>query len=297
LLILTNSEANFGTSAVNIFFIISGFLVTQSFIRKETREYFRARILRIFPGLITMIMLMVFVAGPLLTTLSPSEYFYNKETYRYLSMMYVFNNNKVEGLPGVFEKNPFHDTVNGSLWTIRYELALYIALPAILLLFRKKLVASLLLTAVVIFLAMNSFSAPGYIILSIVTCFLSGSIFYFFRKKIPLHWFIAVCAAALLIASVPLKIFSYTFPWLAGYLVIYLALVPKSKLTRFGKYGDFSYGIYIWAFPIQQIIAQTYSPKGSYFNALASFAIVLPIAILSWHLIEKPALKFKSDNS
>jgi peptidoglycan/LPS O-acetylase OafA/YrhL len=298
LLILTNSETNFGTAAVNIFFIISGFLVTQSFIRKETlKDYFRARILRIFPALIVMILLLVFVAGPLLTTLSATEYFNNKYTYRYLSMMYVFNNIEVQKLPGVFEKNPFHDTVNGSLWTIRYELVLYIALPAILLLFTKRLLASLLLTIFIICISINSFSAPGYIILSIVTCFLSGSIFYLFRKKIPLHRFIAVCAAGLLITSVPLKILSYTFPWLAGYLVIYLALVPKSMLTRFGKYGDFSYGVYIWAFPVQQVIAQTYSPKGSYFNALASFAIVLPIAIISWHLIEKPALKFKSNNA
>jgi len=294
LFILTKCQTDFGIIAVNIFFIISGFLVTQSFIRKQTlADYFRSRILRIFPALIVMILLIVFVAGPLLTTLSVREYFYSNETYRYLTMMYVFNDSEVQNLPGVFEKNPFHDTINGSLWTIRYELTCYIALPAVLLLFRKRPVASLLLTAAVILIALNSFFGPGYLIISFFTCFLSGSIFYLLRKKIPLHWFIAVCAAGLLITSVPLRILSYTFPWLAGYLVIYLALIPKTSLTKFGKYGDFSYGIYIWAFPVQQVVAQSHSSYGSYFNAIVSFPFVLILAILSWHFIEKPSLRLK----
>jgi peptidoglycan/LPS O-acetylase OafA/YrhL len=116
---------------------------------------------------------------------------------------------------------------------------------------------------------------------------------YVFRKKIPMHWLIATVSTVLLIASVQLKIFDQAFPWLAGYLFIYLALVPKSALTRFGKYGDFSYGIYIWAFPIQQVVAQYFLAKGVYFNALLSISIVLPVAILSWYFIEKPAMNYK----
>jgi len=294
LFVLTGHQTDFGILAVNIFFIISGFLVTQSLLRKEIlADYFRARALRIFPALIVMVLVLVFVAGPLLTTLPVGEYFSNTDTYRYLTMMYVFNDNEIQGLPGVFENNPFHNIVNGSLWTIRYELSCYIALPAIFLLFRKREVASLLLSAAVIYIVLNLFSAPKYLVIPFFGCFLSGSLIYIFRTKIPMHGMIATTAAGLLIASVPLKIFSYTFPLLAGYLIIYLALVPKSFLTRFGKYGDFSYGIYIWAFPVQQVIAQYFLSKGTYFNALVSFLIVLPLAILSWYLIEKPALRYK----
>ena len=208
-------------------------------------------------------------------------------------MMYVFNDTEVQGLPGVFENNPFHNIVNGSLWTIRYELTCYIALPAIFLLFRKREVASLLLSAAVIYIALNLFSAPKYLIIPFFCCFLCGSLMYIFREKIPMHWMLANLSAALLIASVALKIFNYTFPFLAGYLIIYLALVPKSMLTKFGKYGDFSYGIYIWAFPVQQVIAQYFSSKGPLFNALVSFPIVLIVAIISWYLVEKPALARK----
>jgi len=294
LFILTKCQTDFGVTAVNIFFIVSGFLVTQSLTRKKTlADYFRARALRIFPAMAVMIVLMVFLFGPLLSSLSAREYFSDKKTFHYLQLIYVFTSREITGLPGVFEINPFHDVVNGSLWTIRYELTCYLALPAIYLLFRKRFVASLLLSAAVIFIALKLFFAPIYLITSLFTCFLSGSLFYVFRNKIPMHWLLAVVSAVLLIASVPLRILSYTFPWVMGYLVIYFALVPKSSLTRFGKYGDFSYGIYIWAFPVQQLIAQHYSYKGPMFNLLASFPIVLLLAAGSWHLVEKPALGWK----
>jgi len=294
LFVLTGCQTDFGITAVSIFFIISGFLVSQSLVRKKNlADYFRARILRIFPALIVMILLVVFVAGPILTSLSFKDYFTHSDTYTYLTMMYVFNN-KVQDLPGVFVNNPYHHVINGSLWTIRYELTCYIALPAIVLLFRKQVVTSLVLTAAVIYIAFNLFFAPEYLIVLFSLCFLSGSLFYFFRNKIPMHWMIAVVAAGLLVVSVPLRLLQQAFPWLVGYLVIYLALVPKSRLTRFGKYGDFSYGFYIWAFPIQQIVAQYYSHLGTYFNVLISFPFVLLLAIGSWHLIEKPALEWKS---
>ena len=140
LFMLTKCQTDFGVAAVNIFFIVSGFLVSQSLMRKKSlADYFRARALRIFPALIVMILLLVFVAGPVLTTLSLHAYFSNQHTWHYLTLMYVFNND-VQSLPGVFENNPFHHVVNGSLWTIRYELTCYIALPAIVLLFRKQLI-------------------------------------------------------------------------------------------------------------------------------------------------------------
>jgi peptidoglycan/LPS O-acetylase OafA/YrhL len=295
LFMLTKCQTDFGIAAVTIFFIVSGFLVTQSLMRKQTlADYFRSRALRIFPAMTVMILLLVFIIGPLLSTLSPGEYFSNRKTYNYLKLIYVFTGEEINDLPGVFENNPFHHVVNGSLWTIRYELTCYLALPAIYFLFRKRPVVSLVLFASVIFIALNLFFAPGYLIISLVTCFLSGSLIFVFRNKIPLHWMIAVACALLLVISVPLKILSITFPWLMGYLIIYLALVPKSALTRFGKYGDFSYGIYIWAFPIQQIIAQHYAYKGPHFNVIASFPFVFMIAVGSWHLIEKPALSLKN---
>ena len=295
LFILTKCQTDFGITAVNIFFIVSGFLVTQSLFRKQNLiDYFRSRALRIFPALIVMIVLMVFLIGPLLSTRSAGEYFSDGKTFNYLRLIYVFTGEEINSLPGVFENNPFHHVVNGSLWTIRYELTCYLALPAIYLLFRKRWVAPLILSAAVIFIVLNLFFAPGYLIISLITCFLSGSLFFVFRNRIPLHWLPAVASAGLLIISVPLKILSYTFPWLMGYLVIYLALVPKSALRRFGKYGDFSYGIYIWAFPVQQVIAQHYSYKGPLFNVLASFPFVLLIAVGSWYMIEKPALSWKT---
>ena len=109
-----------------------------------------------------------------------------------------------------------------------------------------------------------------------------------------MNGWIALAAGALLAASVPLRSLNTLFPWLGGYLLIYFALVPKSALTRFGKYGDFSYGVYIWAFPVQQVVAQHFSHLGTYFNVFMSLPFVMMLAIASWHLIEKPALAWRN---
>lgn len=78
------------------------------------------------------------------------------------------------------------------------------------------------------------------------------------------------------------------------YMIFYLAYVPKGKIRSFNKVGDYSYGIYIYAFPVQQSIAAAIFPGISVANmVLGSFAVTFVLAFLSWHFIEKKFLKMK----
>jgi peptidoglycan/LPS O-acetylase OafA/YrhL len=290
---LSHGRYTTGEMAVSIFFIISGFLVTQSFQRsKDLKNYFLARALRIFPALIAVVMVLVFVAGPMLSELSFKDYFTAPGTYHYLLRMTIFTDEDNTRLPGVFAHNPYAGTVNGSLWTLSYEVVCYLAVPAIALLFHKrKWLPALLLLAACIVLSINFFLFSMFLKLS--SCFLSGALFYIFRKKIPLNSWLALVNLALLIISFRFDFFPYTLGLFGGYIILYLSYVPKSALFRFSKHGDFSYGIYIWAFPVQQFIASHYASKGNYFNAGVSFLVTLILGILSWHLVEKRALQLK----
>lgn len=121
--VLLNLDA--GTIGVGIFFIISGFLVTASMERsRSTSTYLKARLLRIYPGLLGVVLLSMFLLGPLMTRLSLSSYFTHPDTWGYLRVLALVKTSYF--LPGVFETNVFPYAVNGSLWTLFFETAFYL---------------------------------------------------------------------------------------------------------------------------------------------------------------------------
>lgn len=126
------SLANIG---VGIFFVISGYLITKSWERgPQAFNYLKKRALRIFPGLIVVVFLTVFLLGPFVTTLSLNNYFSNPQTWSYLLTILIFPlyyGGSYFALPGVFENNPFPNVVNGSLWFLPHMLLLYIVVLAL----------------------------------------------------------------------------------------------------------------------------------------------------------------------
>ena len=123
--VCSNGQMTFGELAVSIFFIISGFLITQSYDRsKNPIYYFKARVLRIFPGLIFCVLLTVFFLGPIFTELNVKDYFKDPKTYDYLKTITLYWIQY--DLPGVFQTNVWPGAVNGSLWTLWYEFFFYI---------------------------------------------------------------------------------------------------------------------------------------------------------------------------
>jgi peptidoglycan/LPS O-acetylase OafA/YrhL len=123
--ILSNGQMTFGELAVSVFFVISGFLITQSFDRsKNIFYYLKARILRIFPALIMVVILSVFFLGPIFTDLSLKNYFSDPQTIDYFKTITLYW--MQFDLPGVFQSNIYPGAVNSSLWTLWFEFFFYI---------------------------------------------------------------------------------------------------------------------------------------------------------------------------
>ncbi len=302
ILALTGYESG-GAIGVATFFVISGYLVAASYLRADDlRRYARNRALRIFPGLIVVVLLAVFGLGPIVTTLPAAEYFSDLTTWRYLGNAAMAINHN---LPGVFLDNPFPKAVNGSLWTLPYEMTMYVgigALGVLGLLRRRTAVAAVALAGLSVAVAIHygwlvlprlfgladpsQFFKLGYF-------FFAGSLLYVLGDRLSYGWPIALALAALLVATFgrPIGWVVYLLTW--PYFVIYLAQVPSRWAHQFGRYGDFSYGLYIYAFPIQQLLVWAQPWQNVHLYALAAFAATMPFAVASWHLVEAPALRLK----
>lgn len=289
--VLTNGQMTFGHLAVITFFIISGFLITQSFDRsKDIVKFMKARILRIFPGLIVVVFLAAFVLGPFFTTLSLKDYLFNYQTLQYLTTISLYWIHY--DLPGVFQNNVYPVAVNGSLWTLYYEFVFYIVVGVLgvsRLLNKWVLIVGFVVCTILFYLSIGS----EYV--NLFRYFCAGMLFYVYRKKIILNFWLAILSLVLLLISVEFGYLKFFFPIFGSYLIFYFAYQSKVNLHNFGKYGDFSYGIYIYAFPVQQIVTYYY---GEGITPLTNFLISLPFtlifAVLSWHLVEKYALRLKN---
>jgi peptidoglycan/LPS O-acetylase OafA/YrhL len=287
-------------AGVAMFFAISGFLITLSFERKpDLVRFVRARVLRLWPALVVVVALWAFVLGPMLTTLSPAEYFGAGDdhgtAYRYfwsnISLFRVW-----PWLPGLFESNPIARYVNGSLWTIPWEATMYVAvaLAGVLRLLRFPWLASAVIVALVVALVVwpiysSDAAATGKLPLGyeLAACFGSGSIACLLRRYVPVS-----TGVMLLLAVVALAGRDTLLIWPAIlYFVFWFAYVPR--LPAMPRELDLSYGTYLWAFPVQQTVVQLAGVQ----SPLGLFAIVTPIvlaiAAASWFLVERPALRLK----
>lgn len=282
-----------GAIAVTGFFAISGFLVTASFENRPWRDFVLSRVLRLYPAALAFFALMILVLGPMLSTLGTGEFFHSPQTWSFALGALLLDLRTQ--LPGVFADRPFGDSVNGSLWTVILELRCYGAVLVFGLAggFRRRAVANAVLGAVLI----GGYWLQPYLPAIGVAphhnrqfaYFVIGSLFWINRDHVPLNGPAAVAAVLLpwLVWGTPL------FPIVLAFGLVYAIFVaaylaPHVDLDRI---GDFSYGIYIYAWPIQQAVWRpTQSP---WENGLLASAIVVPLSIASWYGIEKPALAWR----
>lgn len=289
---------------VLVFFIISGFLITKSWFSKpEPSIFIKKRFLRIFPAYTCVILLSVFILGPLLTTLPLKQYFSSEVTWTYLKNIFMINISY--RLPGVFASNPFPYAINGSLWSLPLEVFMYLTIMCIgvMSLFKKKFlfptIFILCYFLITFYFVGPNFKdlflfMPAYHLARLGFAFLIASALFIYRDKIPLSLPIFLTALAFyfmgLLSSYTIFMNLLTLP----YIVLYIAYAKIPYINKFGKYGDFSYGIYIYAFPIQQTIALFYLNNLNFLTyTTLSIILTLIAAITSYHLIEKPALNLK----
>lgn len=285
---------------VPAFFALSGFLVTGSALRTQRVSTFLAhRGLRIFPALIVEVLLSAFVLGALLTTLPLNAYFEHPMMHRYLLNMIGEVSFR---LPGVFETNQATPMVNANLWTLPAELGCYLIITALMLtriLYNKYLVLAGAAIATIVLATLHflygiSNASMYYQVHVIVYYFILGMVFFHWRDHIPTKPLLAIPVAV----AAYLLLMSDSFIYLAAPLLTWLTLwfgmigVPRIKLLAS---GDYSYGVYLYGFPISQaLIATVPSFYGhSVLFILATLALTCVFAAFSWHVVEKNVLQLK----
>lgn len=286
-----------GTFAVYAFFAISGFLIAASFDHSRSLvHWISARALRIFPALFVVLVLTVLLLGPLTTTLPILQYFTDAETIRYVPQNLMLVSPQY-ALPGVFDGNPFQGVINGSLWTLFYEVACYGGVAALgfvgALRSRWRLGLILCLYLPLYALIASDTVAVHYKIGKLAELslpFAIGTTFYVFRHAVPLHWTIGAALVALAAGLHGTGLFEAALVLALSYGVLVLAYMPGRTVRRYNSLGDYSYGVYIFAFPTQQLLVFTGLTVGPAANMLLAGVLTLGCAVLSWHFVEGPAL-------
>ena len=299
-----------GDMSVDVFFITSGFLVTASLLsRRSVSGFVAARALRIYPALMVAIPLTVVVVALWFTTEPQRSFLVNPETWRFMVKNVMLVRGIVYTLPGTFEHTPFPLAVNGSLWSLPSELAMYGLLVAVwvaLLAVRQRPERLFHICVALVCVIGLTFDSLGLevprvdrLTWHLIGMFFAGACLQTFRFRIPFDARLFVGLLALLIASAALDaaVFASVYRLTLPYLVLYLAYAPSATLRQFNRLGDYSYGIYIYAFPVQQMLAFALTgikPTPMFF---ASLAITLALAVASWHGIEKQALRLKRNEA
>jgi peptidoglycan/LPS O-acetylase OafA/YrhL len=288
-----------GSIAVDMFFAISGFLVCGSYLKRANLEAFlKSRALRILPALVACVAFCALVLGPVFTTLPLTEYLRDPGTRFYLWLNLKLDTDMQWNLPGVFAHNFYPGAVNGSLWTLPAEIRMYawIAILGALGILSRRWLANAVLVGLLAF----GVAAPDHLPLvlnlphvPLAGMFLIGTFCFINRDRIPIGSLALV--ALLFVTALAHK--SFLFPYLFGtaiaYFCFWFAYVPN--FHWFNRFGDYSYGLYLWGFPVQQAVSATIGkPVHPWVNLAVSLPIAFALAIASWHLIEKPALRWKT---
>lgn len=286
-------------NAVNGFFIISGFLITGSWLSGRNAEsYLRARIVRIWPGFAVAFIFSALVAalaaGPQWFT-----YLWSIPRQSWFTGLFTLDPFTLER-PLSFAQNPYPHTVNGPMWTIRIEFCCYmaVALAGSVGLLRRRWVVVVFAAFAIAMAAYEQKILPDVAWLRwarFAAYFSAGTLLYLFRDRIPKSGWLALVCVGLLFATCYVS--TYLILPLAGtYLIFYVAYTAPAWLKAFGSKNDISYGVYLYGGPLQQLY-YAYAVKGVLpMNPWVNFAVVFPLSLglgwLSWLYVEKPAKKW-----
>jgi peptidoglycan/LPS O-acetylase OafA/YrhL len=295
----THNGYVFSTFGLIMFFTMSGFLVCKSLVTSGSIiQYGVNRFLRIWPALAACVILIILVPGLIFTTLPPAVFLTHPQT-----LFFLFKNISLTGtslwLPDVFNNT----SIDSSLWTIPMEVRLYLLLIPFFYIkkqHRKLCIAVLLLLILLIQILFPSDTALEKIfghslnmMLRFGTCFFLGVGVYLYKEKLPFRFSIWISLCSIWIISC---IWSPTYYIVAGFLFVSYSLFALAffvPVIPFMK-ADISYGFYLYAFPVQKCIWDVWGSQLNFFEyvSICGTCIVV-IALLSWYLIEKNALKWK----
>ncbi|WP_180356012.1 acyltransferase family protein [Aliirhizobium smilacinae] len=289
---------SFGELAVDGFFIVSGFLIAKSFCDSSLSEYFVKRIVRIYPGFLVCFALCAFILAPVVvgaTALMPATVIAGfAEAVRLRPPLAA----------GGFANIAYPD-MNGSLWTIAYEFRCYViaAVCGLLGLYRSR-GKWIFLAITAILLALNTSGLAAGINLPIPTIigefgkatrltglFFSGTCFFLFRDHVPFPKWGGILSFAFLIAGLSLPpLAELAVATFGAYLIFWIAYaIPVGQLEAFTRKQDLSYGIYLYAWPIQNSFIYWFGIQNHLLLSAITLVIAAAMASLSWRFVEKPA--------
>jgi peptidoglycan/LPS O-acetylase OafA/YrhL len=310
-LAFTHREAS-SSFAVYAFFLISGMLVTASFVKRHSvLRFIASRALRIWPGAVVCALFIGLLVGPVFTSDSVSSYLHNGTTHRWL-----FHNVTLVGgvmgldamLPGVFAHNHVPLLVSGTIWTLPVELECYVMVLALgllgILTSRTATTIAIGLIGIAFFclakhppthLTLGGFFMlpPAYAFYP-VPFFLLGMLLYAYRDRIVLHWLPVIVLIVLYIVNR-----QHLVGWILLYPTFAYAVLWFSSLRslkRLRPKHDYSYGIYLYGFVVQQAVGALFPAWNNFENLALALPVATILAALSWHLIERPCLALVRSN-
>ena len=291
----TTGYAFIGGVAVDLFFLISGFLVTASIINGGVRRYVAARVLRIYPALWVNLVLVTFVLGTLITTLPVRDYLKHPDVWSYfLGLIGTYRGGFF--LPGVFLENRDH-AINGSIWSILIEVWLYgfVLLAYLFGIMRHRAVFNVIFFVLIVAIWSDSSWVPNIIAsktnLHVCLLFYIGSFLYINRESVPVSPYHMLFA--LFLSGITVGTDRFPFAYILLVVTFFCTASFYSQFAWLDKWGDYSYGVYLYGWPAQQVVAMNFPSLSWKENCMYSCSLAIFCAFLSWHLVEKHALKLK----
>jgi len=291
-----------GEHAVQVFLFLSGILVAQSLVRSgSVLNYAVARILRIFPALLVCVLLTALVLGPMFTRGGLAAYFGDRQLPLYIikTLMLVTGS---APLPHLFYDQPLPDMVNVSLWTLKYEVLCYIGLGVIgsigLINERLRPYTTLLLSLLV---ATAFIGQPKpldtYTFLDnlryFALYFYAGAVAFLLREYVRIDGLLLIPLALAFVALIGTRFGELACCLFLGYATLWVATFTFGPLRALTTDNDYSYGVYIFAGPIQQLVIALLPQYGPTAVSLHALSIALPMAVFSWELVERPAIAMR----
>ncbi len=296
-------DVSVSSIGLDLFFCLSGYLIYDSWLRDPRLGSFLAkRALRIFPGLAVCVLFCIFVVGPAATALPLRAYFGHHGTWQFLLNIALYL--KLT-LPGVFTHRLLGSAVNGSLWSLFPETLCYLAVPLVWLCAawaRGALLLAIMGACGAGGLYMFAYHPTGYAliysadpkyVLVQAPFFMAGAFWRQVQLRLPqlfrLDAAVALTAATFLLPTL-VGSSSTPFRWMTlSYVVIAFGSESTPLLRHATRFGDLSYGAYLYAFPIQQLVLDHVHGFATTIATGATFVV----AMASWHLVERPALQLK----
>lgn len=294
---------SFGSLAVYAFFMISGMLVSASFANQSsTFRFIGLRMLRIWPGAMVCAAFIVLVVGPVFSGLPLFAFLSDPQTMRWLFHNALLIDPVGGPLPQLFEANHLKSLVNATVWTLPVELKCYVIVLVAGLLgcigSRWRTLAVVVLAGVVFAICVkhppgdhflgNFFILPLAYSFYPVPFFLLGMLLYAFRDRVVIDWRPALVLLLAYLAIRHARLSPILLYPAFVYGVLWLGSTPK--LRRLVPTHDYSYGIYLYGFVVQQSLSGLHPTMNNYLSLVIAVPITVVLAALSWHLVERPCM-------